>query len=123
MGLNLLTKQLGFFSVALLLSTVSFAAKAEDGPRTGKYTIQVYNPRAFRVGSVELLAGNKYKTQSGGEGTYTYAAGNITWTSGTYKDQGLLGEFTTTREGKTHRIVLKKTAGGKDSMIAFCSID
>jgi hypothetical protein len=82
-----------------------------------------YNPRQFLVGWFELLPDGKYRTKAGGSGTYSFGPDGIKWLSGPHQEQSFIGEFREDRGGKTHRIVLKKTDGGKDMMIAFNSVD
>lgn len=94
-------------------------AKQEDPPpRLGKYVILSYGTTGkppLVLGSLVLEAGGKYKAflpgdKPAGEGTYEYDAAKktVVWKDGPYtKDFG--GEFSTDREGKTHKIRLKRT--------------
>jgi len=96
------------------------AADASSAPRPGKYNIQSYgavgNPPLF-LGHIDLQAGGKYRISrrsSGeyyGEGTHAFdaASSSVTWLSGPCKDDGWSGTFTIEREGKTHKIRLKRT--------------
>ena len=97
------------------------AAAATDhvaGPRLGRYLILSYGRASaapLQLGEVELLAGGRYRVglpggRANGEGRYDYdgTAGTVRWLSGRYKDEGWGGEFTVEREGKTHRIQLKR---------------
>ncbi len=95
------------------------------GPKLGRYTLMNFPTSAFGKGFVlgwfDVLPGNQYRTQSGGTGSFADGSGGVQWLSGPYKEQNLLGIFTITQEGKTHRIVLKKSSGGRDIMIGFNS--
>ena len=96
------------------------AAEAASGPRAGKYNISSYgavgSPPLF-LGHIELQAGGKYRISrksSGdyyGEGTYSFEAATSTvkWLSGPCKDDAWGGAFTIEREGRTHKIRLKRT--------------
>jgi hypothetical protein len=96
---------------------------AEEGPRPGKYLIQSYGaptqPPIF-LGSF-VLSGNSYKSflpgdKPAGEGTYRYdaAAKKVTWLSGPFAGQ-YGGDFTIEREGKTHKIRLRRTTVATNS--------
>lgn len=95
-------------------------AKKDDaaGPRLGKYIILSYGATGrppLVLGSLVLEDGGKYKAflpgdKPAGEGSYTYDAANhqVVWKDGPYKgDFG--GGFEIDREGKTHKIRLKRT--------------
>ncbi|MCW8129975.1 MAG: hypothetical protein KIS92_06435 [Planctomycetota bacterium] len=96
-------------------------AKKDDGaagPRLGKYIILSYGATGrppLVLGSLVLEEGGKYKAflpgdKPAGEGTYAYdaAAKQVVWKDGPYKgDFG--GGFEIDREGKTHKIRLKRT--------------
>lgn len=96
------------------------ASHSATAPRPGKYNIHSYgavgNPPLF-LGHIELQEGGKYRISrrsSGeyyGEGTYSFdaATASVTWLSGPCKDDGWSGMFTIEREGKTHKIRLKRT--------------
>jgi hypothetical protein len=103
----------------LLLSFSGLSLLAEDsasGPRAGKYRIMTYgatsSPPLFL--GYFVLAGNTYKAylpgdKLSGEGRWQYDPGThtVTWSSGPYA--GVWGgEFTVEREGKTHKIRLKR---------------
>ncbi len=96
---------------------------SSSAPRVGRYNIYAYNPRQFLVGWFELLPDGKYRTKAGGTGSYSVGADGVKWLSGPHQEQGFIGEFREDRGGKTHRIVLKKTEGGRDMMIAFNSLE
>ena len=101
--------------------------QAVQGPRLGKYGIYSYgavgNPPLY-LGHFVLLSGGKYKVSRTskeeyyGEGTYRFDAGasTVTWLSGPFKENGWGGEFTIDREGKTHKIRLKRTTIGTNSI-------
>ena len=100
-------------------------AQAQAGsPRLGVYAMLGFNPNTQRVGSFELLDGGRYRAHGGREGTWSFN-GSVVWLSGPHQEQGFLGEFKTTREGKTHRITLKRRAGttGRETMIGTNSVD
>ena len=95
-------------------------ALAQDtgkGPRPGKYRIMSYGATgkpplplgSFVLGSgtyKAYLHGDKYT----GEGRYTYnpATSTVSWVTGPYV--GVWGgEFTVDRDGKTHKLRLKRT--------------
>ncbi len=96
-------------------------------PRLGRYNIYAYGAGTNRLflGHFELLQGGKYRVSRRlegayyGEGTYSFNSqtSTVEWLSGPYKEEGWGGAFTVEREGKTHRIELKKRT------IAFNSID
>ncbi|MFO0820495.1 MAG: hypothetical protein U1A77_21290 [Pirellulales bacterium] len=102
------------------------AADGENGPRLGKYRILSYgavgNPPLF-LGSFVLEKGGVYKVylpgdKPAGEGTYAYdAAGQkVEWKTGPYAmEKGWGGGFEIDREGKTHKIRLKRTTIGTNS--------
>jgi hypothetical protein len=103
------------------------AADSASAPRAGKYNIQSYgavgNPPLF-LGHIEIQEGGKYRISrrsSGdyyGEGTYSFdaASSTVTWLSGPCKDDGWSGTFTIEREGKTHKIRLKRTTIATNSV-------
>lgn len=100
---------------------------AESGPRLGKYNIHSYgavgSPPLF-LGHVELMAGGKYRASrksSGdyyGEGKYEYDAETktVTWSSGPYKEDKWGGAFTIERDGKTHKIRLRRSTIATNSL-------
>ena len=99
-------------------------AESADEPRMGKYLINSYGPPPsvpIFLGHFLLETGGTYNAYlpSGkmtGEGNYSYDAAKkaVAWTSGPYKDQWG-GEFTVEREGKTHKIRLRRTAVATNS--------
>ncbi|MDP1588466.1 MAG: hypothetical protein Q8M07_12020 [Prosthecobacter sp.] len=103
------------------------SADASSAPRPGKYNIHSYgavgNPPLF-LGHIDLQAGGKYRISrrsSGdyyGEGTFAFdaATSTVTWLSGPCKDDGWSGTFTIEREGKTHKIRLKRTTIATNSV-------
>ncbi len=102
-------------------------SQAGQEPRLGKYGIYSYgavgNPPLY-LGHFVLLSAGKYKVSRTskedyyGEGTYRFDAGTstVTWLSGPFKENGWGGEFTIDREGKTHKIRLKRTTIGTNSI-------
>ena len=84
-----------------------------SAPRTGDYDIFSYGPRnRLRLGHLNLSGGGRYKfynngAQLLGEGTYTYAAGEVTWKSGILLQQKWGGGFTVEANGRDHIIRLK----------------
>jgi hypothetical protein len=104
----------------VVLALAPGGARSEEaaaGPRPGKYLIQSYGaPSAppLYLGYVVLEKGGIYKVflpgdKASGEGRYEYDAKTKTvmWKDGPYKTWG--GAFTIEREGKTHKIRLKRT--------------
>lgn len=101
-------------------ATLTAAAASSSAPRSGKYNIMSYGavgkPPLF-LGHIDLQDGGKYRISrrsSGeyyGEGTYSFdaATSTVTWLTGPCKDDGWSGTFTIEREGKTHKIRLKRT--------------
>jgi len=94
------------------------AAEPAAGPRPGKYLIHSYGAVSkppLYLGYVVLKADGSYEVflpgdKSSGTGNYVYDAAKqeVVWKSGPYeKDWG--GAFTVEREGKTHKIRLKRT--------------
>ncbi|MCC7420395.1 MAG: hypothetical protein IT428_08950 [Planctomycetaceae bacterium] len=107
-------------------SSMAFAADVGE-PRLGKYRILSYGAVGkppLVLGHFELQKGNVYKVflpgdKPAGEGTYAYdAAGKvIVWKTGPYAmEKGWGGGFEVDREGKTHKIRLKRTTIGTNSV-------
>lgn len=104
-------------TLTLAAAASTFADDAAAGPRDGKYRILSYGATTsppLHLGSF-ILSGNTYKAflvgdKPTGEGQWKYdaATSTVTWLSGPYKDVWG-GEFTIDREGKTHKIRLKRT--------------
>lgn len=104
--------------LALAGPTHGFADDANAGPRLGKYKIFSYGA----VGNAPLFLGSFVLEKDGvyraflagdkaqGEGRYGFDSATkvVTWTSGPYQDVWG-GEFTVEREGKTHKLRLKRT--------------
>ncbi|MFO0906592.1 MAG: hypothetical protein U0939_26550 [Pirellulales bacterium] len=97
-----------------------------DAPRLGKYRILSYGAVGrppLVLGAFVLEKGDVYKVflpgdKPAGQGAYTYDAAKkaIVWKTGPYaeeKDWG--GAFEIDREGKTHKIRLKRTTIGTNS--------
>jgi hypothetical protein len=93
-------------------------APENAGPRPGKYTIYSYgatNRPPLVLGYFVLEKDGTYKAflpgdKAAGEGHYSYDSEKkaVVWKDGPYeKEWG--GEFSIDREGKTHKIRLKKT--------------
>lgn len=111
-------------ALAVLLPTWSVAADPA-GPRAGTYQILSYG----RVGAPPLSLGKftldgagNYESflpggRSAGKGTYEFdaAKSEVTWKTGPFQADGWTGEFTIEREGKTHKIRLKRTTIGTNS--------
>ncbi|GMV79862.1 MAG: hypothetical protein AMXMBFR7_10460 [Planctomycetota bacterium] len=101
------------------LSAEEAAGDTSAGPRLGTYVIQSYGAIGrppLVLGSLVLEAGGVYKVllpggKPGGEGKYTYDAATktVAWQGGPYEADKFGGEFTVEREGKTHKIRLKRT--------------
>lgn len=93
-------------------------------PRLGKYLIHSYGATSsppLYLGYFLLEEGGKYKAflpgdKPSGEGAYTYDAEKktVVWKSGPYVEVWG-GEFTVEREGKTHKIRLKKSTVATNS--------
>ncbi|MEO6741755.1 MAG: hypothetical protein ABIP20_16040 [Chthoniobacteraceae bacterium] len=95
------------------------AGNDASGPRPGKYNINSFGavgrPPLY-LGHIELQAGGKYRVSRRsdggyyGEGTYSFdaAARAVKWLSGPCKDDGWGGSFVIEREGKTHKITLRR---------------
>ena len=111
--------RLGAFVV--LFACVFSSVRGEDesaGPRLGKYRILSYGAVSkppLVLGAFDLEPGGKYKAflvggKPAGEGVYAYDAAKKEglWKTGPYVGQWG-GEFTVDREGKTHKIRLKRT--------------
>jgi len=91
--------------------------EAGAGPRPGKYLIHSYGATSappLYLGHVILEKGGAYKVflpgdKAAGEGRYEYdpQTKTVMWKDGPYKTWG--GAFTVEREGKTHKIRLKRT--------------
>jgi hypothetical protein len=92
---------------------------AETGPRPGKYLILSYGAVGrppLNLGYVILEAGGKYKVflpggKPSGTGEYAYEPGKkaVVWKTGPYEKEKFGGGFEVDREGKTHKIRLKRT--------------
>lgn len=90
---------------------------APEGPRPGKYLIHSYGapPSRLYLGYFILEKDGTYKVflpgdKESGAGRYEYNAGKkvVVWKGGPYEESGWGGEFTIEREGKTHKIRLKR---------------
>ncbi len=106
---------------ALTAAVWTSPARADDaatGTRPGKYIILSYgatNRPPLVLGYVVLEGGTTYKVflpgdKPAGNGEYSYDAANkaVVWKTGPYvKEFG--GGFEIDREGKTHKIRLKRT--------------
>lgn len=101
----------------------------DDAPRLGKYRILSYGAVGkppLVLGSFELKKGNVYEVflpggRSTGEGTYAFdaAAKAVVWKTGPYAmEKGWGGAFEVDREKKTHKIRLKRTTIGTNSLDA-----
>lgn len=117
------------FAVAFLLAILfpvgpAWGQDAETGPRPGKYLIHSYGAVSappLYLGYFVLDKNGSYKVflpgdKPAGEGRYEYDAAKktVVWKGGPYeKDFG--GAFTVEREGKTHKIRLKRTTVGTNS--------
>jgi hypothetical protein len=98
-------------------------ASAAEGPRNGKYRIMSYGASSsppLYLGYFVLEDGT-YKAylpgdKPAGEGTYEFdAAGSrVVWKTGPYVEEWG-GDFTVEREGKTHKIRLKRTTIASNS--------
>lgn len=101
-----------------LLPLMGIALGEDSGPRPGKYLIRSYGATTsppLTLGYFVLNADGTYKAylvgdKLSGEGRYEYHAAQhlVVWKTGPYKDVWG-GEFTIEREGKTHKIRLKRT--------------
>ena len=121
-------RRLSFIAVSVL--AILFLAPASvtgqgPAPRLGRYAMLAFNPNIFRVGAFELVTATTYRGNGGREGIYRFDGGTIAWLSGPHRDEGYLGEFTTTRDGKTHRITLMRRAGPgtREVLIGTNSVD
>lgn len=108
-------------SIALVAAVWTPAARADDsatGPRPGKYLILSYGATTqppLNLGYVILEGGTTYKVflpgdKPAGMGKYSYDSTKkaVIWETGPYvKEFG--GGFEIDREGKTHKIRLKRT--------------
>jgi hypothetical protein len=115
---NLIFAVLFYALAAALWTSPTRGDDAATGPRPGKYIILSYGATTappLVLGYVVLEGGNTYKVflpgdKPAGTGEYTYDAANKTlvWKTGPYvKEFG--GGFEIDREGKTHKIRLKRT--------------
>lgn len=94
------------------------------GPRLGKYSILSYfSANPIRLGHFTLLKNNKYSFFNNGggligSGTYSYNKGekHIKWLTGPLSKNGWKGDFSITREEKTHSITLKRGTVGTNSL-------
>lgn len=103
------------------------AGSDAGGPRLGKYNINSFGavdrPPLY-LGHIEILGGGKYRISrrsSGdyyGEGTYSFdtAAKAVSWLSGPCKDDAWGGAFVIEREGKTHKITLRRGTVATNSL-------
>lgn len=103
---------------AVLLPTWSVAADPA-GPRAGTYEIRSYGrvsaPPLF-LGKFTLDGAGNYESflpggRSVGKGTYEFdaAKSEVVWKTGPLQVDAWTGEFTIEREGKTHKIRMKRT--------------
>jgi hypothetical protein len=113
-----------FFAVILLAflwaAAGSRPAAAAVEPRLGRY--HILTASNLHLGYIELTAGGKYRYLANGgkllgEGRYSFSAGagKVTWEDGPLKEEKMDGVFTVEREGKTHRIQLKRTVSATNS--------
>lgn len=112
----------------LLTASGSISVAADEGePRLGKYRILSYGAVGkppLVLGHFELQKGNVYKVflpggKPAGEGTYAFDAATkaVVWKTGPYAmEKGWGGGFEIDREGKTHKIRLKRTTIGTNSI-------
>jgi hypothetical protein len=115
-------------ALIVLGTACSMTLGADDGePRLGKYRILSYGAVGkppLVLGHFELQKGNVYKVflpgdKPAGEGTYAYDAATkaVVWKTGPYAtEKGWGGGFEIDREGKTHKIRLKRTTIGTNSL-------
>lgn len=111
-------------TLVLLLAIQQAPAADAAEPRSGKYLIHSYGAVSkppLYLGYFTLSEGGVYKVflpgdKPGGEGTYEYDADKkaVKWKTGPYAKE-FAGEFTVEREGKTHKIRLKRTTIGTNS--------
>lgn len=119
-------QQVRIFLVVVALSATALTIHADEstGPRPGKYLILSYgatNRPPLNLGHFVLEKNGVYKVylpggKLSGEGKYEYDAGKkaVTWKSGPYEKE-FNGNFEVDREGKTHKIRLKRTTIGTNS--------
>lgn len=96
----------------------------KTGPRVGKYLIRSYVGKAiYPQGELELRSGGSYRVYLPGgkflgEGTYEYSAktGSVVWLTGIYQEEKRIGEFTITRAGKGHHIMLRPGTSAANEM-------
>jgi hypothetical protein len=94
------------------------------GPRNGRYTIlsygNIYNP--ITIGYFDLSSGSYIYYNAAkkpiGKGTYLYDANSkqVKWQTGPLKDYGPTAGFEIDREGKTHKLRLKYSTIGTNSV-------
>ena len=112
------------FVVLVAFIVLQQSALSEEGPRPGKYRILSFGattqPPLF-LGSFVLEKNGTYKAflpgdKLQGEGTWSFDAAKqeVLWKTGPYKEMWG-GAFTSEREGKTHKIRLKRTTIGTNS--------
>jgi len=122
---RIFTHQLGL--TLFVVACVASLAKGDDyatGPRLGKYRILSYGAVSkppLVLGSFVLSEGGKYQAflvgdKPLGEGTYSYDAAKraVTWKTGPYVNEWG-GDFEIDRDGKTHKIRMKRTTIGTNS--------
>ena len=113
------------FLLLLCLAFVTDGALAQtSGPRPGKYVILTYGAPSsppLNLGYFILGEGGSYKAflpgdKLSGEGRYEYDApkSTVVWKTGPYANVWG-GEFTIEREGKTHKIRMKRNTVATNS--------
>jgi hypothetical protein len=111
-----------------VVACVASQASGDDyasGPRLGKYRILSYGAVSkppLVLGSFVLSEGGRYQAflvgdKPVGEGTYSYDAAKraVTWKTGPYVNEWG-GDFEIDRDGKTHKIRMKRTTIGTNSV-------
>lgn len=111
---------------AVAIFASQLGAAEGDAPRLGKYRILSYGAVGkppLALGTFVLETNSTYKVflpgdKPAGEGTYAFDAAkkSVVWKTGPYaEDKNWGGAFEVDREGKTHKIRLKRTTIGTNS--------
>lgn len=95
-------------------ASVAAAVPVASAPRAGKYTCMGYNGGAGQFRWYLQIDGKTYHqlTPNLRSGSYSYSSATrkLSFNTGPYAGNGWIGLFSVEREGRTHKIVLRRRA-------------